>query len=91
MVEREVTWRERKEMKLALEADGITAQTLLERGEFPIEFAELALVYGYEDYRKENGKPDDDALNKLSDMEIAEAVSKAYMRIFHKAEIEKKS
>ena len=87
---REVTWGERRELKQILETNGVTVKALMEAGEFPIEFAEKVLFYAYEDFRTD-GKLNESALNELSDMRIAELASGAYMRIFHKAEIEKKS
>lgn len=90
---REVTWRERKELALLLERHGITAQKLADKEvtEFPFEFAEMILVYGYDDFRTEAGKPNEEALNELSVLQMAQYSTDAYVRIFFKPEIEKKS
>ncbi len=82
---KDVTWAQRKELKKALEAAGVTFRKLAENAEFPIDFVELAFMYGVEGY------DDPEPLNELSEVELTIGASEVFANVFIKPEEEKKS
>lgn len=88
---KDITWKQRKELKQILFDVGITTQKIANAAtngtllEWPPEFVEKIFAYavvGFDDVNK---------LNDLSDTDLLLGASEAYINIFIKPEEQKKS